>query len=39
LVDISKDKVEREYVPYDDFKIKWLQLQGPSAYVQRLVKC
>jgi 20S proteasome subunit beta 1 len=22
LIDISKDKVEREYVPYDDFKIK-----------------
>ena len=22
LLDITKDKVEREYVPYDDFKIK-----------------
>jgi 20S proteasome subunit beta 1 len=22
LVDITKDGIEREYVPYDDFKIK-----------------
>jgi hypothetical protein len=39
LIDISKDKVEREYVPYDDFKIKWEQLQRPSPYVEILIKC
>ena len=23
IVDITKDGVEREYIPYDDLKIKW----------------
>lgn len=25
LLDITKERVEREYVPYDNFKIKWLK--------------